>query len=39
VPVQDTATIGHLLNMDRHPVGTIGDVAMSGDGVPEWRVG
>jgi len=39
VTAQDTATIGHLLNMDRHPVGTIGDIATAGDGVPEWRVG
>ncbi len=39
VPVQDTATIGRLLNLDRHPVGSIGDVATAGDGVPEWRVG
>jgi acetyl-CoA C-acetyltransferase len=39
VPAQDTATIAHLLNLDRHPVGTIGDIAMTGDGVPEWRVG
>jgi acetyl-CoA C-acetyltransferase len=39
VPAQDTATIGHLLNLDRHPVGSVGDIAMAGDGVPEWRVG
>jgi acetyl-CoA C-acetyltransferase len=39
VGAQDTATIGHLLNMDRHPVGTTGDIAMAADGVPEWRVG
>jgi acetyl-CoA C-acetyltransferase len=39
VPAQDTATIGHLLNLDRHPVGSVGGIAMAGDGVPEWRVG
>jgi acetyl-CoA C-acetyltransferase len=39
VPAQDTLTIGHLLNLDRHPVGSIGDIAMGSDGVPEWRVG
>jgi acetyl-CoA C-acetyltransferase len=39
VPAQDTATIGHLLNLDHHPVGSIGEIAMAGDGVPEWRVG
>jgi acetyl-CoA C-acetyltransferase len=39
VPAQDAATIGHLLNIDRHPVGSIGEIAMAADGVPEWRVG
>jgi acetyl-CoA C-acetyltransferase len=39
VSAQDAAAIGHLLNMDRHPVGTIGDIATAGDGVPEWRAG
>jgi acetyl-CoA C-acetyltransferase len=39
VPAQDTATIGHLLNLDRHPVGSVGGIAMAGYGVPEWRVG
>jgi len=39
VPAQDTTTIGHLLSMDRHPVGSVGDIAMAGDGVPEWRAG
>ena len=39
VPAQDTATLAHLMNMERTPVGSIGDVTMAEDGVPEWRVG
>jgi acetyl-CoA C-acetyltransferase len=39
VPAQDTATIGHLLQLDRHPVGSVGKIAIAGDGVPDWRVG
>jgi acetyl-CoA C-acetyltransferase len=39
VGAQDASTIGHLLNLDRHPVGTMGEIAMASDGVPEWRVG
>jgi acetyl-CoA C-acetyltransferase len=39
IPAQDTATLAHLQNMDRTPVGSIGDIAMAEDGVPEWRVG
>jgi len=39
VPAQDERTIAHLLNLDRSPVGSRGDIAMAGDGVPEWRVG
>jgi acetyl-CoA C-acetyltransferase len=38
VPPQDGATLAHLQNMDRTPVGSIGDIAMADDGVPEWRV-
>jgi acetyl-CoA C-acetyltransferase len=38
VPAQDRATLAHLQNMDRTPVGSVGDVAMADDGVPEWRV-
>ena len=29
----------HLLNMDRTPVGSVGDVVTAEDGVLEWRVG
>jgi acetyl-CoA C-acetyltransferase len=39
VPPSDTGTLAHLLNLDRTPVGTIGDIVMAEDGVPEWRVG
>ncbi|MET3250670.1 hypothetical protein ABIA29_000914 [Bradyrhizobium japonicum] len=38
IPAGDTATLAHLLNMDRTPVGSLGEIAMAGDGVPEWRV-
>src|SRR5947209_6178677 len=38
VPANDGATLAHLLNMDRTPVGSIGDIVMAEDGVPEWRV-
>jgi acetyl-CoA C-acetyltransferase len=39
VPATDSATISYLLNLDRTPVGSRGEIAMAGDGVPEWRVG
>ncbi|MEH2482001.1 acetyl-CoA C-acetyltransferase [Nitrobacteraceae bacterium AZCC 2146] len=39
VPAQDTATLAHLLNMDRTPVGSSGTISTAGDGVLEWRVG
>jgi len=38
VPARDGATLAHLQNMDRTPVGSVGDIAMADDGVPEWRV-
>jgi len=38
MPASDGATLAHLLNMDRSPVGSLGDIAMAADGVPEWRV-
>jgi acetyl-CoA C-acetyltransferase len=37
VPAQDKATLAHLLDMDRTPVGTSGDVVTADDGVLEWR--
>jgi acetyl-CoA C-acetyltransferase len=39
VPANDGATLAHLLNMDRTPVGSLGDVVTADDGVLEWRVG
>ena len=39
VPANDSATLAHLTNMDRTPVGTLGDIAAADDGVLEWRVG
>ncbi|EJN11572.1 hypothetical protein PMI42_05139 [Bradyrhizobium sp. YR681] len=38
IPASDTATLAHLLSMDRTPVGSLGEIAMTEDGVPEWRV-
>lgn len=38
IPAGDTATLAHLLNMDRTPVGSLGEIAMAADAVPEWRV-
>jgi acetyl-CoA C-acetyltransferase len=37
VPAGDKATLAHLLNMDRTPVGSSGDVVTAEDGVLEWR--
>jgi acetyl-CoA C-acetyltransferase len=39
VPERDGATLAHLLNIDRTPVGSSGDVVTADDGVLEWRVG
>jgi acetyl-CoA C-acetyltransferase len=39
VPAQDSATLAHLTNMDRTPVGSLGDIVTVDDGVLEWRVG
>lgn len=38
IPARDSATLAHLLNTDRTPVGSLGEIAMGEDGVPEWRV-
>src|SRR5450432_1300162 len=38
VPANDGATLAHLLNMDRTPVGSSGDIVTAEDGVLEWRV-
>jgi acetyl-CoA C-acetyltransferase len=39
IPASDAKTLAHLLNMERTPVGTVGDIVAGGDGAPEWRVG
>ena len=39
VPAPDTATLAHLHNMEHTPVGSVGEIAMAEDGVPEWRIG
>jgi acetyl-CoA C-acetyltransferase len=39
VPANDGATLAHLLNVERSPVGSSGDVVTAEDGVLEWRVG
>ncbi|MFL6812083.1 MAG: acetyl-CoA acetyltransferase [Bradyrhizobium canariense] len=38
VPASDRQTLAHLLNMDRTPVGSTGDIVSAGDEVLEWRV-
>jgi acetyl-CoA C-acetyltransferase len=37
VPAGDTATLAHLVGMERTPVGSVGPITMATDGVPEWR--
>jgi acetyl-CoA C-acetyltransferase len=39
VPAQDGRTLAHLMNMERTPVGSTGDIVTAADGVLEWRVG
>lgn len=39
IRANDGVTLAHLLNMDRTPVGSTGEIVTSGDGVLEWRVG
>jgi acetyl-CoA C-acetyltransferase len=39
VPAQDTATLAHLTDMDRTPVGSRGAIRTADDGILEWRVG
>ncbi len=39
VPAQDGTTLAHLMNLDRTPVGSLGELATADDGMPEWRVG
>jgi len=37
VPAGDRQTLAHLVNMDRTPVGSKGDIVKADDGVLEWR--
>jgi acetyl-CoA C-acetyltransferase len=39
VPVHDQATLAHLLDMNRSPVGSSGAIFRADDGMLEWRVG
>jgi len=39
VPAHDGATLAHLLNMDRTPVGSLGEIVTADDKALEWRVG
>jgi acetyl-CoA C-acetyltransferase len=39
IPANDDKTLAHLRNMDRTPVGSLGEITMSEDGAPQWRVG
>ena len=39
IPASDKKTLAHLLDMDRTPVGTLGDIVTAEDGMLEWRVG
>ena len=38
VPAQDRATLAHLMDMERTPVGSTGDIVTADDGMLEWRV-
>ena len=38
MPAGDAKTLTHLLDMERTPVGTTGDIVTAADGTPEWRV-
>jgi acetyl-CoA C-acetyltransferase len=39
IPANDSATLKHLLNLDRTPVGSVGNVVTAEERVLEWRVG
>jgi acetyl-CoA C-acetyltransferase len=38
IPANDETTLAHLRNMDRTPVGSLGEITMEEDGAPRWRV-
>jgi acetyl-CoA C-acetyltransferase len=37
VPARDGATLARLSNMDRTPVGSLGEIGTADDGILEWR--
>lgn len=37
IPASDNATLARLLDMNRTPVDSVGEITMAADGVPEWR--
>jgi acetyl-CoA C-acetyltransferase len=37
VPAQDNATLAHLMDLDRTPVGSVGAIVTAEDGTLEWR--
>ena len=37
IPAYDKSTLAHLLDMDRSPVGTLGNILRADDGILEWR--
>jgi acetyl-CoA C-acetyltransferase len=39
VPARDRQTLAHLLDMERTPVGSVGEIVTAEDGVLEWRTG
>ncbi len=39
VPASDGATLAHLVNLGRTPVGSSGAIVTADDGVLEWRIG
>jgi acetyl-CoA C-acetyltransferase len=39
VPAHEGATLAHLLDMNRTPVGSLGEIVTADDGILEWRVG
>lgn len=38
IPASDHGTLARLLDMNRTTVGSLGEITMAADGVPEWRV-
>ena len=38
VPAADRRTLAHLLNLDRSPVGSVGNITTADDGVLEWAI-